>query len=74
MFVGINRRCVVAIFPISTLTRLALVIFLRNAASDQLHAIWNNIVAGIPSPKKVDMIRGNDVIEDTESVAPFGLI
>ena len=68
MFVGLNSRSVVAIFPERSLPSFALVVFLRSAAGDELHALSNHVFACVVD-QQMYMVGRDDVVEDTKSNA-----
>ena len=49
--------------PKCTLTTFSLIIFLSSSSSNQFNRIWNNITISITNHKKMNMIRGDSVIQ-----------
>jgi hypothetical protein len=43
MLVGVNGRCMLAIFPERALLAFSLVVLLRRATSDELHALTDHV-------------------------------
>jgi hypothetical protein len=70
----VNRdgRSMIAIFPECAVASFAPIVFLPSAASDQLHAISDNIWTGV-SNQKVNVVAGHDVIKygQTETLLRF---
>jgi hypothetical protein len=62
----------IAVFPKGSFALFPLVVFLRDSPGDQLHALGNFVVPHV-FHQQVDVIGGSHVIQDTESVALFGL-
>ena len=58
MFVGLDRRGVVAILPERALTSLALIVFLRRASGGELHALRDDGFAGVLY-QQMDMVAIN---------------
>jgi hypothetical protein len=67
-----NGGGMVSVFPESPLARLSLVVFLCHSSGDQLHALGDFPLPGI-FHKKVDVVAGSDVIQNTEAVSLLGL-
>src|SRR5262245_47137249 len=66
MLVGFNSGGMIAIFPEGPLSPLALVVFLRRAASDELHALSNHVSACV-FDQKMNVVRGDHIVEHTQS-------
>jgi hypothetical protein len=69
MFVGLNSGGVIAIFPECALLAFALVVFLRSATRDELHAFGDNVRTYV-FDQEVDVVRRDDIVKDTKS-KPF---
>jgi hypothetical protein len=70
MTVGFNSDSMITIFPESTFSLFSLVIFLSSSAGYQLNTFGNNIFFGIDD-KEVNVIRGDNVIENAQAIAFF---
>ena len=68
LFVGFDRRRVIAVFPERPMPILPLVVFLRSSPGDELHALRDNIFAGILH-QKVDVIGCHYVVEHAQTKA-----
>jgi len=68
VLVGLDRRCVVAIFPEGAVTILALIVCSGRAAGDELHAPSNLVVTAL-AHEKMDVVGGDDVIEHAQAEA-----
>jgi hypothetical protein len=52
VLVSLNRSGMISVFPKCAVASFALIVFLPSAASDQLHAISDNICTGV-SPEAI---------------------
>ena len=66
MLVSLNSGSVVAIFPVCALPTLALVVFLRRATRDELHALSDDVCSSV-FDQKMNVIGCHNVIEHTKS-------
>ena len=66
MFVGFNSGSVVTVLSKRPLTALALVVFLRGAPGDELHALGDDVASGV-FDQQVDVVGCDYVIEDAET-------
>ena len=72
VLVGLNCSCMVAVLPKRSLPIFALIVFLGGAAGDQLHAPGNN-VRGCIFDQKMNMVRGDHIVEHGQTQAFFCL-
>ena len=72
MLVNLDGRGMIAVFPECAVVSFALIVFLATGASDQLHAISDNLWTGI-SNQKVNVVAGHYVIKygKTEALLRF---
>ena len=66
VLVGFNGGGVITIFPERPVPILPLVVFLRRSPGDELHALLDNIYAGILH-QEVDMIRCHQIVQYGET-------
>jgi hypothetical protein len=71
MLIGFDSRCVISILPKGSLPRFSLVVFLRGAPRNELHALGNNVRACVLD-QQVDMIGRDHVIEYAQTKALLG--
>ena len=62
VLVGFDRCGVIAVFPKRPLAVLALVVFLRGATGDELHALGNNVRPCV-FHQKVDVVGCHHIVE-----------
>jgi hypothetical protein len=62
VLVSLDGRRMIAVFPECAVASFALIVFLATAASDQLHAIGDNLWTGV-SNQKVNVVAGHYVIK-----------
>ena len=60
VLVSLDGRGMIAVFPECAVASFALIVFLATAASDQLHAIADNLWTGV-SNQKVNVVAGQYV-------------
>jgi hypothetical protein len=72
VLVNLDGRRMIAVFPECAVASFPLIVFLATAASDQLHAISDNVWTGI-SNQKVNVVAGHYVIKygKTEALLRF---
>jgi hypothetical protein len=73
MVVGFNCRGMITIFPESTFAILPQIELLGGSASDQLQA-WRNCFLTVIQHQQMDVIGGDNEIEDFEAKTFLGLI
>ncbi len=66
MLVGLNSGGVIAIFPERALLAFALVVFLRGAASDELHTLSDDVASSV-FDEKVNVIACDYIIEHAQT-------
>ena len=64
----VHRRGVIAIFPECAVPIVAPVVLLSGTPGDQLHRVRDRVVAVIVD-EQVDVVRGDDVVQDAQAVA-----
>jgi hypothetical protein len=67
VFIGIDRRRVVAVFPERPVSILALVVFLRCSPGDELHALCDDIPACV-FHEEVDVVGCHHVVKHAQTV------
>ena len=72
VFVGLDGGSMVSIFPEGSLPAFALVVFLRSATRDELHAL-SDYVLSRASDQEMNVIRRHDVVKHTKTEALLGL-
>jgi hypothetical protein len=60
--VSLDRRRMIAIFPECAVAPFSLIVFLPTAARDQLHAVGDNVWAGVFN-QKVNVVARDNVIK-----------
>jgi hypothetical protein len=71
MLSSFHYGCMIAIFPECPFVLFSVVEFLCSSTGNKLHSFRNRLVSIIES-EQVDVIGGNCVIEDIETVTLFG--
>jgi hypothetical protein len=69
MFVSLNHCGVIAIFPERSLFTFPLVVFLRSAPGDELHALSDYILARVFNQQMYMIGRDNVVVDDAKPEA-----
>ena len=72
VMVRFHCGCMVAIFPESPFSLFPLVKLLSCPACDHLHRLWDDITLPAVEYEQMDMIRGDHIVEDPQTVALFG--
>jgi hypothetical protein len=57
--------------PFVSMVTYALVVFLRGASGNQLHALRNHVLARIPH-QQMNMIKCHHIVEHRQAEAPLG--
>ena len=71
VFVRFDGRGMIAVLPKRPVAPFALVILLGRAASDELHALSNHVLARV-FDQKMNVIRGDHIIEHAKTQALLG--
>jgi hypothetical protein len=66
VLVGLNCGCMVAILPKRSLAVFTLIVFLRRAAGDQLHALSDDVGSRVVD-QEMNVIRCHGIIQDTQT-------
>jgi hypothetical protein len=74
MIATFNRRGMITIFPVSSLSILSLIEFLTRSTSRQLHGIGDHIPVAIIRDEQVNVIGCDHIIQESQPIPPPGLI
>ena len=66
--------CVVSILPKCSLSILPLIVFLPRSTCDELYGSRNDLSITIVGDKKVNVVGGDHIVQDCQTIAPPGLI
>jgi len=74
MLSSIRCRCVISILPKGTLSFLPLIVFLSGSTCHELYGSRNDDSITIVHDKKVNVVGGDHIVQDCQTIAPPGLI
>jgi hypothetical protein len=72
MFVGFHSGCMITIFPERSLAIFALIVFLRSAPGNELHALGNSVPTGI-FHQEMNVVGRHHVVEHAQTKPFFRL-
>jgi hypothetical protein len=64
-----NSRCMVAVLPVCPIASLPLIKLLAGPTGNQLHGFWNHITVAIVGHEQMNVVRGDDVIQNRQTVS-----